>query len=82
MYRGDGEISEDLSDEAERPLTLKLLFGLALDPNTPLELQNLRQPHQESGTTHKLKPTPCPTSDLTSSVQSLSLAGFEVMEVG
>ena len=31
MYRGDGEISEETSDEVERPLTLWLKGALALD---------------------------------------------------
>ena len=57
MYKGDGAVSEETSDEAEHPLTAT---------------------HQESDATYKLKPMPCPTSDLTFSVQTPSLTQLTV----
>jgi len=38
---------------------LKLLFGLAPDSPTPPKTPKFKATHQESGTTYKLKPTPC-----------------------
>jgi len=66
MYFASSNIKLATYISLTRSHLLKLLLGSTPEHSYSVRTSEIQGIHQESGTTHKLKPTPCTTSDPTS----------------